>query len=231
MIGGTRDGPIEAHPWPETLTARVVTPGARPRLHGFDVEQDLARHYSFGELVLTALTGEAPEPATGRAFEVCLAFLAPICVAEAPCHAARLAQNSGARPCGVLATGAVGLTEQARWVIEEHGELLAWLGGEGKALPARYKAIDSGDRKAVQRLRRALEATGVTDEVLSQDPTRTTALLAVLYRCGLTRAEQLETVWVLARLPALAAESFSARAGAIRDYPLRLPEFEYVEGE
>jgi hypothetical protein len=35
-------GPVEAFPWPEQLTARVVQAGAQPRLQGYDVQRDLA---------------------------------------------------------------------------------------------------------------------------------------------------------------------------------------------
>ena len=80
-------GPLDAAEWPEKLTARVVTAGARPRLHGYDVEADLARHYSFTEMVLLSLTGNLPTAQEARAFDVALQFAAPVSVQEAPTHA------------------------------------------------------------------------------------------------------------------------------------------------
>ncbi|HEX6764634.1 MAG TPA: hypothetical protein VF103_04130, partial [Polyangiaceae bacterium] len=55
-----RSGPLEKAPFPAQLTARVMTPGKNPRLHGYDVEGDLAAHYTTSELVLLSLTGELP---------------------------------------------------------------------------------------------------------------------------------------------------------------------------
>jgi hypothetical protein len=56
------EGPLEDAPFPEKLNARVVTPGANPRVHGYDVEGDLAAHYTSSETMLLCLTGELPEP-------------------------------------------------------------------------------------------------------------------------------------------------------------------------
>src|SRR5258708_5243088 len=86
-----RAGPIDVGLWPSQLTARVVDGGFRPRILGYDVQTDLARHYSFAEVVLLCLCGEVPTREVGRAFEIALSFLAPVSAAEAPAHAAGLA--------------------------------------------------------------------------------------------------------------------------------------------
>src|SRR5262245_62268100 len=97
-------GPIEDNPWPSKLTARVVSPGPRPVLHGYDVQGDLAQHYGFGEVLLLALTGTPPDAERGHDFDVALIFLAPISIAEAPVHAASLARLCRAAPSGLVGT-------------------------------------------------------------------------------------------------------------------------------
>jgi len=69
-------GPLEEASFPEQLSARVVTPGANPRLHGYDVEGDLARHYQPSDLLFLLLIGELPAAPVSRAFSVALMFLA-----------------------------------------------------------------------------------------------------------------------------------------------------------
>jgi len=64
------EGPLEKHSFPETLTARVVTPGAHPRLHGYDVEADLACHYDPTDILSLALTGELPSVNAAAALRV-----------------------------------------------------------------------------------------------------------------------------------------------------------------
>ncbi len=223
-----RSGPMEEVPWPEKLTARVVTPGARPRLHGYDVEGDLARHYSFAETVLLAFTGEPPDEARGRAFETALIFLSPISIAEAPTHAAAIARLAGSGASGVLATGAIGLAEQARFIVEDHEELLQVLRDPMRVLPDRYKARSDRDRETIQRLRSALPSS-LRVPLLDADPAPMPALLGVLFACGLTRPEWLETAMVIARLAALFSEAFAMKPGRLEEYPMDLPSFRFSE--
>ena len=115
--------PIDEMDVPEQLTARVVAPGDRPSIHGYDVQEDLSAHYGFGEVVLVALTGEAPTEAAGRAFGVALTFAAPASIAEAPTHAAALSRLCSAKPSSVSAVAAIGLAEQARHQLDELGAL------------------------------------------------------------------------------------------------------------
>ena len=133
--------PIDEMDAPARLAAHVVTPGPQPLLHGFDVQNDLARSYDFAEVVYTALTGEPPSETTGRVFNVLLTFLAPISVAEAPCHATVLARLVGARTAGLVSTAAIGLAEQAR---------------------AEPGPPPTSDSKSVERLKAALREAGVS---------------------------------------------------------------------
>ena len=54
---------------------------------------------------------------------------------------------------------------------------------------------------------------------------------ALLHRLGLCGPLAIETVTVCARLPVIAAEAAFARAGAIRSYPARVPDYQYVDGQ
>jgi hypothetical protein len=221
-------GPLDEAPAPSTLRAHVVTPGAAPRVHGYDVEGDLARHYGAAETTLLALTGELPAPEVARAFEVATAFLAPVSVAEAPAHAAVLARLCRARTSGILGIAAIALAEQARTVVADHADLVAWLDRPSGDAPARGAATDD-DARSVARLRAALAPTGLRVGLLDRDPTRTAALVAVLHACGLVRPEQIETAIVIARLPCVMAEASAVRPGRFRRYPTNLPPFRYED--
>ena len=223
-------GPIESRSWPESLLARAVSPGPRPLLHGYDVEADLARHYGFAELLLLALTGEAPSREAGRAFEVALIFLAPLPVSEAPTHAAVLARMCGSPPSGMLGTAGIVLAEQSRAIVEEAAGLLAWLDAPDGPPPEPYRARDEEERASLGRLRAALAPTGLAcPAVFDHEPGRLPALLGVLHACGLRDPGRLVAALLFARLPSLAAEGLAVEPGHLADYPIDLPDFEYLE--
>jgi hypothetical protein len=221
-------GPIDLDPAPATLAAWVVTPGAEPRVHGYDVESDLARHYGFHETVFLALTGELPAEGVGPALAVAATFAAPLSVAEAPAHAAVLLQVCGTQPRSVVATAGVALAEQAQQMVDDHRPFLAWLGAPQGPPPAVAHG-DEADRAAVRRLGEALHGMPLAVPALGLGLSRTAAVLAVLHACGLSRPDALVAFWVWARLPFAAAEGLAWKAGAIRDYPVRLPRFRYEE--
>jgi len=222
-------GPLDEAPCAERLAAHAVTPGIAPRLHGYDVEGDLARHYGLSEMVLLALTGELPQGAAARAFEVAAAFLAPASVAEAPAHAAVLARLCRARQSGVTGIASIALAEEAHTLVAEHAALLEWLRTPSGPAPATCRSTTQDERRSVARLREALEPTGLSVPLLAEDPGRIPALIAVLHACGLDRKDQIEIAMVLARLPAAMAEASAVRPGRFRDYPTNLPPFRYEE--
>lgn len=226
---GELEGPLESAVFPDTLTARVVTPGARPRLHGYDVEGDLARHYGFSDVLYLSLAGELPAPAVSRAFEVALAFLAPVSVAHASVHAAALARLCGTTSSSTIGVAAIGLAEQARVHLEEHSELLEWLASGRAELPVRFASAENTERASVGRLREALASTGFEVPWLAAFPTRAAALLIVLFACGLTRREQLEAAFVAARLPSAVAEALAEKVVDFSHYPTNLPRYRYEE--
>jgi len=207
----TRDNqpsPVEDHAWPSQLPAHVTTDGERPRVQGFDLVGDLARHYDFGEFLVTALTGIPPNASWGRAVNMALVVLAGASVRQASVHAATIARRCGADDASVLATGLLGLVEEASWQLAQpqaagtHDSAGFW-----EMLPEEV-------RSSVPR-ERTVEATA----------------LAVLTRSGLDAGIQSMMALCLARLPALVAEVCSVRSGDICGYPMRLPNFEYEQAE
>jgi hypothetical protein len=221
-------GPLDAAEWPEKLTARVVTPGPCPRLHGYDVEGDLARHYSFTETVLLALTGDLPTAAAARAFDVALQFAAPASAQEAPTHATILARICMASTSQMQGVAAIALAEQARVLVTEHHRWIELLGGQPLDVPPELCAKTDSERESVDRLRRALHGT-VDVPALSRDLGRTAALLATLHACGLKSPETVECALVMARLPVAMAEALATPSGSHRQYPVQLPRIEYTQ--
>ena len=210
-------GPVEAFAFPTALSAHAVEPGARPRLHGYDVQGDLARRYSFAETVLCALAGEAPSREAGRAFEAAMTFLSPIPVSEAPAHAALLTRLCGASDAAVIAAGAIAAAERAAWMIREDANRRA-----------RGAATSHDDDDAVGRL---LEAAGIDAPWPDGErPPLDGAILAVLRWCGLESDAQLTTAITIASLATSGAEAFAVKPASFRDYPMDLPRFVY-EGE
>jgi hypothetical protein len=223
------EGPLESRAFPDTLTARVVTPGEHPRLHGYDVEADLARHYEPTEVLFLALTGELPAAPVTAALRVALTFLAPVSVAHASVHAAALARLCGTTSDSIIGVAAIGLAVQTRALLAEHAELFTWLASAATGLPARYRARNSADRESCRRLVRALSASGFQLRALEEEPTRDAALLCVLFACGLERREQLEAAIVSARLPSAVAEAMSEEVVNFTQYPINLPRYRYEE--
>lgn len=221
------DGPLETNSFPERLTARVVTPGARPRIHGYDVEGDLARHYQPADILFLSLVGELPTPTVSEALAATLVFLSPVSVAHASVHASVLARLCGATTSASLGVAAIGLAEQARTLVAEHASLLAWLDDGLLGFPAPFRSTAPEDVEAVDRLRAALAARGVDVPGLDQSPTRAAAPLLVLHALGLGRPEQLEAAIVSARFPAAVAEALSTKVVDFQNYPINLPRYAY----
>jgi hypothetical protein len=225
----SRRGPIEDNEWPDQLKAHVVTAGAAPRVHGYLVERDLAKHYRFTDTALLALTGELPSEAEGAAFDVAMTFLGPLSVAEAPAHAAALARICGARSSAILAAAAITLAERARFIVAGCGKLLDWLAAPDDALDPALVAAGEEDRIAVDALRAALALRNVDIEVLARPLSREAALVTTLWFAGLRRPEQIETALVMASLPSVVAEAHCHDVASFREYPMKLPPFEYED--
>jgi len=223
------EGPLEDAPFPEKLSARVVTPGANPRVHGYDVEGDLAAHYTSSETMLLCLTGELPSREALAMFEVASAFLAPVSVAHASAHAAVLARLCGAMTSTTIGTAAIGLAEHTRALLDQHEDLLRWLRKPTDDLPGPFRSTDAEDAASVERMRALLATRGFTLRSLDRGPTRTAALLMLLHAAGLFRRERIEAAIVLSRMPVVIAEALAERPTNFGNYPMNLPRFAYEE--
>lgn len=222
-------GPLEIELFPDHLTARVVTPGDQPRIHGFDVESDLACHYSPSAVAFLAVTGELPTSEIAEALDAILVFASPVSVAHAPTHAAVLAQLCGAPTSAILSVAAIGLSEQIKHMLDEHEELLQWLQTPNGPLPERFHAATVEEQESVLRLRSALHKCGLHFPNLSQPIAPQAAVLAALHACGLTARRPLEALLVWVRLPVVMAEAFAETVANFKNYPTNLPRFVYEE--
>jgi hypothetical protein len=222
---------FDDQPWPATLAARAVDTSP-PRLFGYAIEDDLARHYAWHETLLLALTGALPSTEVGRAFGVAMTYASVTSVAEAPTHAASLVRLCMSSVGAVLGTGVIGSAEQARSLVHGWAPLLEWLAAEASgALPACAAAKTKEDDEAVERLRLTLGEIPFDVPALALGVSREGALLALLYACGLHRAETIEVALSVAKIPTVLAEALAMPQGNFRQYPMNLPRFEYVEGK
>jgi hypothetical protein len=219
-------GPIEQQKWSEHLEAHVVDDRGPLRVHGYDVESDLARHYRFSDVVYLTLTGELPDDARSRAFEIALCFLLPISVARAPVHATVLAGHCSGPPSGVLATAAATLTDELTDLVALDAAVFE---PSGTPLPDALCARSEEEAASVDRLRTLLDGV-LSVPLLSRRPRRDLALVAVLRACGLDTPLRLAAAVTLARLPAAAAEAGPRTlSDFISKYPLTVPGFVYEE--
>lgn len=228
VAGRLLSGPLEESTFPEQLTARVVTPGERPRIAGYDVEGDLARHYQPSDVLFLSLTGELPDARQSAALSVVLTFLAPVSIAHASTHGASLARLCGAVTSSVIGVACVGLAEQARVLVHEHRALFGWLDTKQGPMPSAFRARDDGDRSATARLATALSGAGFDTSALPS-AARDATLLMVLHALGLRRPAQLEAAIVSARLPTAIAEALATKTTSFNHYPMNLPRYEYEE--
>jgi len=223
-----RRGPIEDGAWGATLDGWVVDPGPPPRLHGYDLWNDLAPSYGLAEIVLTALVGEAPDEAHGRAFELALVLASPGSIAEAPAHAAAIARMLAAPAASVVTMAAVVLAEQAQALVDAHAAWLAWLAhGEGEP-PAGFAARDDGDRQSLAVVRAIVDPT-VCPALARIEPSTGATIVALLHACGLRTPATMVAALVSARLPATVAEADRHRRAQLHSYPMQLPPFDYEE--
>jgi len=226
------NGPVEELNWAAKLQAHVVTPGNRPRIHGYDVRGDLLNCTSFSGLILLTLTGELPAPDVLLAFEKALFILATVSVAEAPVHASVLSGLCGSSSCGMTGVAAITLAQQAHWIVNEHMELFQSLAA--KAIPPEhlFSPQNEEEQADTELLVCALEKAGVKPPKACKGLKPISAALAVLHECcGLTDPWLMEAVLVLARIPCTLAEGRAVQPGGFRSYPIDLPQFVYRDEE
>lgn len=217
---------VERHPWPDKLQARVWASGARPRVHGYDLHDDIARHYGFAELVLTSLRGRAPSREEGSLFEAVMLFLSPTFVSEAPAHTAVVARTVDSRWPAIIACGSTVLAEQAHALVEQHAELLRWLDDPSGPFPEPARCHDDEERLAVARFASRAEQSTLSIPALAHDPTLFAAILAAAHCCGIAGPEAMSAMVVVARLPGVLSEALRP-GGKLREYPMDLPHVTY----
>jgi len=219
------DGPVERAPWSTVFEAFAIDPAGR-RVHGYDIEADLARHYRFSDVVLLALTGELPDDAKSRAFEIALTLLLPMSIARAPAHATVLAGHCSGPPSVILATATAALADDVADLAEVDVAALAASSGP---LSDSLRAASPEESAQVDRLRDLLE--GVLEvPILGRQPSRELALIAVLRACGLDTPLRLSAVVALARIPSLIAEaSQRGLSDFLAKYPMGSPPVTYEE--
>lgn len=215
-------GPIDSRDWPKHLTAHAVSETTSRRLHGYDVEQDLARFYRFSDVLYLSLAGELPGDRQSRAFEAVLMFASVMSVGSAPVHASVLARLCGCRTGGVLAVGALTMGEHVDALLQAVGDALD---DEGP-LPSELRAATFKERDSVTRLAAATD--GLSIPVLAKDPSLDVALVAVLRAAGLTSTFQIVSALALGKMPAAIAEAAATKPADFHSYPMDTPHFEYV---
>jgi hypothetical protein len=225
-------GPFDREVWPEKLVARAVEPGGFRRAHGYEIAE-LAHAHSIADVAWLMLSGELPSAATRAALDTALVLLAPVHVGEAPSHAALLSRIAGAPPTTTMSIAAVGLGELVRHELDVLEPWLRWLASPSPG-PVPAVAIDPGPTIVGIAFQHWLSARFVAwfgpERGLPDVPLhRVACAYAILHRLELRSPLAIETLAMWARLPAIAAEAANARAGAVRQYPARLPDFQYVD--
>jgi hypothetical protein len=219
-------GPIDGVEWTDKLVARVAD-GAQRRIHGYGIDDDLARHYGPSEVTMLALLGELPTEQARRAFDVAMVFAAAISKGDAPAHAASLTRMCFGTTSAVIATAATTLAEEGRFEVARFAAWRGFVEGTGGAPEGEGVSLD--DRVAGRHLREACRIAGIDVPALERDMPRTIAILALLHVAGFRTAETLHSAWVLARLPVVLAEALATPQGGFREYPLGSPRFVYKE--
>ena len=227
------DAPKEPGPFDDftdcsKLEARVVeSDNGDARVHGYSVSSDLSQHYSHAELMLLSLTGEPPDEQTGRAFQILAKFVAPVGVAEAPVHAARVAHVISTEPGSLVALASVGLSEQARSFLDEYSELIRWLENDSGDAPDCVVADDRQDADRAGALIDSLAGIGFEVGFADKQPGFWPTALATGWQCGLRTRQQFVAALVSIRLPVAVAEATSTEGGDLTNYPMNLETFEY----
>lgn len=213
---------VDQFPWPATLSAKVVdSHEAHPLVHGYSVDDDLAVHYRFSDVMFLFAVGELPSDDAARAFDVAMMFASAVSAGDASVHAASLAQLCGAYPRSVVGVAAVGAANRASMLCDD--EVFAWLNGSGKV------PRTAGADPRTEALRRALPATFASLPIFDQALPIDLAIVAVLFASGVRDRSRLEMVLTFASMLSGAAEAFATKPLSFRDYPMGLPAFDYSE--
>ncbi len=218
-------GALDDTSWPTTLRARAVDRAVEDdRLHGYAALGDLARHYSFSDTIFLALVGDLPDERASRLFRIACHACCTISVAEAPAHIAVLARLSGGQLGAAMSAGVVAAADRADQLVATHAGLLAWLDAPTGAVAAEF--VDDAARPWTATLLAVIggEATNVRPEM-----SRAAATITLFHDAGLRSAESIAAALIAASCSSIAAESLATGPHDLGKYPVKLPEFRYVE--
>ncbi len=211
------------------LCARVVDPGDPRRIHGYDVDADLAAHYGFTDLVLLSLTGELPTAEARAATDCAMIAVSAASVADASVHAAVLARLCGARASALTTVAAAGLAEQSTFELRSGRELLSWLDEPRSPLREHFCARSDEERRRASALTASLPGCCKSMPILEHHPNHDAIVVALFHSAGIRRLDKLEALFTLARLPCALAEAFAEKQTNFGRYPINLPRFRYAE--
>lgn len=215
--------PIDDVAWPERLVARAIdASGPDPRLHGYAILGDLARHHALSDTTFLALTGELPDVEASRKFAVAMHAWAAVSVAEAAGHVAVLSRMCGGTATAATTAGILALGERARTVVSANAWLFEHLSKnppvpQASSAPARDEAY----------ARALAEVSGSTriEPWMSRDEAR----LTLLVEAGIREPDALAAAIVIAGTNGIVAETLRATPADLAEYPITLPPFHYTE--
>jgi len=220
-------GALDDTAWPERLIAKAVSRGvADDRIHGYELLSDLARHYSFSDVLFSGLTGELPDRASSQRFSLALLASAATSVAEAPTHVALLGRIAGGALSAALGAGLLALADQARSKTDGHAALYAWFEHPLGELPPSARDSTDSDREWVASL---LSTLGDTTTLVRREMTRDAARLALFADAGIREPERVQAALTVAGSLGVIAEALLAGPADLGSYPVTLPPFHYIE--
>lgn len=219
-------GALDDTPWPDHLIARAARrTGGDDQLHGYAVLSDVARHFRHSDLMYLAIVGELPDERASAVFHVALCSLSVVTVNEAPCHTGVLSRICGGALASAFGASMIALADATRATVARNAALLTWL-----ANPTTTFSCAEPDEPAVAAIQAALASHGVALPTLLPSLDREAAQIALLYEAGIRTSEHLEAAIVIAKTSGLTAELLATGPQHLRDYPVKLPPFHYVEG-
>jgi hypothetical protein len=219
-------GALDDTPWPETLVARAGRRTERDHeLHGYEVIGDVAQHYSHSDLTYLAIVGELPDERASSIFHVALCSLSVTPVNEAPCHVGILSRICGGALASSYGASMIALADQAAAFATRNEAVLAQL------VPGVPITSATPEPERVRPLEVALAARGVAIAALQQPLSFEAAQVCLLFEAGFRTSEQLQAAVVIARVTGITAELLVTGPQHLRDYPVKLPPFHYVEDQ
>lgn len=217
-------GALDDTPWEQQLLARAFeTVADDDRLHGYAVLGDISRHYTFSDICYLAITGELPNKESSSLFHSALCSCMAVSAGQAPAHIAILSRLSGTTMAGAIAAGMAAIAHDVANIVTFHAPLLPWLANPQTTIPAQFTTLD---REWVTTL---INALPLPCTLVRSEMTRSAAVIALFYASGVCSPEQVQAAMMMARCCGLPAEPLLTGPEHLGQYPVKVPEFRYVE--